>query len=267
MMQEIAPEIRTRKKWAMSGDKIEAITESAKAVREVAKVGGKAIDAGREAGGWLNRIFGKGIEDAVGLHWSDRITARRIEAAIYNWERLVELLNKVERRLKDKGITAIHAVPPKIALPIIENATIEDDDDLHTLWANLLSTALDASAEQVHKKYVSTLAELTGQDALLLLEIYDEWTKVDKTKLFEHSTLKYGPSVDGIASHDAVSIISLNRLGLIFPAFTEFETYEPGWHDNRYGELGPYRDRVRMYGDLEVVTITAFGEAFCKAVL
>lgn len=248
----------------MSDD--EAITETAKAVQEVAKVGGKAIDAGRDAGGWLNQIFGKGIEDTVGLLWSDRVAARRIAAAIYNWERLNELLHKVEGRLKDKGITTLRPLPPKIALPLLENSTVEDDDDLHSLWANLLSTALDASADQVHKKYVSTLAELTSDDALILLELYDDWMKIDKAKLFQDSTLKYGPSVEGTASHNAVSIISLNRLGLIFPAFTEFKTYEPSGH-NRYGDFGPSGDRVRTYGDLEVVAVTEFGEAFCKAVL
>ena len=62
--------------------------------------------------------------------------------------------------------------------------------------------------------------------------------------MFEVSTLKYGPGVDGGVSHDAVSIITLNRLGLIAPAFTEFETYEPPGH-GRYGDYGPTRNPVR----------------------
>lgn len=42
--------------------------ESVKAVQEVAGAAGKAIDAARDAGRFLDRIFGKGIEDAVGHH-------------------------------------------------------------------------------------------------------------------------------------------------------------------------------------------------------
>jgi hypothetical protein len=67
----------------MDNDPIEAITEGAKAFQEVAKTGGKLIDASGRVGGWLDRLFGQGIEDTVALHWSDRIRARRIERAIY----------------------------------------------------------------------------------------------------------------------------------------------------------------------------------------
>jgi hypothetical protein len=100
-------------------DPIEAASETAKAVQEVAKAGGKAIDAGRDAGGWLDRIFGGTIEHAVGLHWSDRVKARRIEAAIYDWERLETLLHKVVGRLKAKGIENTRVIAPKVALPLI----------------------------------------------------------------------------------------------------------------------------------------------------
>jgi hypothetical protein len=127
----------------VSSDQTEATTKSTKAVQELAKAGGKAIDASRGVGGWLNRIFGEGIEDAVALHWSDRIKARRIERAIYDWVRLNELMDKVGANLKAKGVQTPCFVPPKIAWAIIENATIEDDDGLHSMWANLLATGLE----------------------------------------------------------------------------------------------------------------------------
>jgi hypothetical protein len=42
------------------------ISENAKATQEVAKTAGKAIDASRSLGGWLDKIFGKAIEQSVG---------------------------------------------------------------------------------------------------------------------------------------------------------------------------------------------------------
>jgi hypothetical protein len=48
----------------------ELLKEGAKALTEVAKTTGKAIDATRSAGGWLDRIFGTGIEHAVAPRWS-----------------------------------------------------------------------------------------------------------------------------------------------------------------------------------------------------
>ncbi|SDS37254.1 Abi-alpha family protein [Bradyrhizobium canariense] len=150
------------------GDETDAFKEGAKAVQEVAKATGKVVDVGRGAGGWLDRIFGNGIEHAVARRWSDKEMTKRIEAAILDWERLELLVQKVEKRLRDKGITQTRLPPPKIMLPLIEHATMEYEDDLHTLWANLLGTALDTDGDQVHRKYVSTLAELSADDARAL---------------------------------------------------------------------------------------------------
>ena len=248
------------------GDEIEAATEAAKALREVAATGGKAIDAARDAGSWLGGVLGRPLQDTVAYYWSDRIGRRRIEAAIYDWGRLVELRHKVETQLNAKGITDFRIVPPKVALALVENATVEDDDDLHSLWANLLATALDTSADPVHRKYVSVLSELTRDDAIVLKTMYDEWNKIeDKSSYFGGHGVAYAESVTGTESHDPVSIITLNRLGLIAPSSVQFETYQPeATYDLREG---PSREIVRAYGGLESVRLTEFGDAFCKAVM
>ena len=252
----------------MTNDPTEAITESAKALQEVAKTGGKVVDASRRVGGWLDRIFGQGIEDTVAIHWSDQIRTRRIERAIYDWEKLTELMSKVEARLKIKGIHTLRFVPPKIALAIIENATIEDDDDLHSLWGNLLATGFDAAADQIHKKYISVLADLTRDDAIVLKSLCEEWLNSKKApEPYRYGSLTYGPSVDGIGSHGAIPIITLNRLGLISPGYTDFINYSP--NDERdYKNPDPFNAiDMRAYGNLDVIEITDFGIAFYKAVI
>lgn len=67
----------------MSGE-MKTIEETAKAAQELAKTSGKVIDATRDVGGWLDRIFGRAIEHTVGRFWTDRAMARRVEAAIYD---------------------------------------------------------------------------------------------------------------------------------------------------------------------------------------
>ncbi len=252
----------------MDNDPTEAITESAKALQEVAKTGGKLIDASGRAGGWLDRIFGQGIEDTVALHWSDRIRARRIERAIYDWERLTELMRKVDSRLNAKSIPNLRLVPPKIALAIIEHATVEDDNDLHSLWANLLTTGLDAAADQIHKKYISVLADLTRDDAVVFKALCQQWLDPNKPpKPDRYGSLTYGPAVDGAASHDTVSIITLNRLGLISPGYIDFTSYAPN-EERDYKNPEPFNGTdVRTYGNLDVVEVTDFGIAFYKAVI
>ena len=252
----------------MINDPTESVTESAKALQEVAKAGGKAVDASRSVGGWLDRIFGQGIEDAVALHWSDRVRARRIERAIYDWAKLTELMSKVEVRLKAKGINNFRPVPPKIALGIFENATIENDDDLHSLWGNLLATGLDASSNQIQTKYISVLADLTREDAIVLKAICEQWLDPIKPPKPDHyGSLTYGPSVDGTGSHDSIVIITLNRLGLISPGYIDITNYRP--NDERSFKTSDMfnSDDVRVYGNLEVVEVTDFGIAFFKAVI
>jgi hypothetical protein len=247
-------------------DEIEALKEAAKAVQEVAKTSGKAIDAGRSVGGFLNRVFGAAIEDTVGLLWTDKVAAKRVEAAIYNWERLESLAHKVKKRLEKEGVIDIRAIPPKVALPLLEYATVEHEEDLHTLWANLLATGMDAREGEIHRKYVTTLGEMTAVDAFVLSSMFEEAEGEISKKETRDSTLTYGPGVDGTHSHDPVSVITLNRLGLIEPAYIRFKTFVPGGHDDRYGEYGPTQDDVSFPGDLSSVIITPFGRAFARAV-
>ena len=173
------------------------------------------------------------------------------------------LADKTQKKLKRLGTVNLRLVPPKIALPLIENATIEDDDDLHSLWANLLASAMNGESEQIEKKFVSVLAELSGDDARNLEMMYRDWQIQKQKPPFKDGRLTYGPSVDG----PIMSLTNLNRLGLVSPSYIEFQTYEPGGENLEYGSYGPTRETVRAYGDLSTVELTEFGEAFCRAIM
>lgn len=245
---------------------IEATKEAAKAVQEVARTTGKVIDAGVKGGGWLDRIFGDAIGHTVAHLWTDRVAARRIENAIYNWERAETLFLKAAARLKRKGVPITRAIAPKVALPLLEYATVEHEEDLHTLWANLVATGMDESEEEIHRKYVTTLGEMTSADAATLAEMVEASKEAISSKKLRDGTLTYGPGIDGTLKHDPVCVITLNRLGLIEPASVGFKTYAPGGHDDRYGDYGPSGDEVSFPGSLESVIITPYGAAFGKAI-
>jgi hypothetical protein len=66
-------------------DEAKAIEETAKAAQELAKTSSTAIEATRDVGGWLDRVFGEAIEQTVGRLWTDRAMASRVEGAIYDW--------------------------------------------------------------------------------------------------------------------------------------------------------------------------------------
>jgi hypothetical protein len=242
------------------------ITEGAKAAQEIARATGQGIAVVSGLGGWLDRIFGEAIGEAVRLHWTTKVRERSIASAIYSWERLELLLHKTEQRLRERGVTQFRFVPPKIVLPLLQNATMENEDDLHSLWAALLATSLDADGAEVHRKFVTILSDLTSADAVVLKLMWKDWLVLDKKEeRFRSATVSYGPGIDGTDAHDEASVITLNRLGLISPNYTEIRTFLPAAHDGDW-KTSEHADYVHVYGDLLAVVLTPLGEAFCKAV-
>src|SRR5579864_2560882 len=78
---------------------------------------------------------------------------------------------KVGRRtmtiLDETGVRR-RAVLPNILVPLLENASLETDEDLQERWALLLVTAADADGPNLTRAFVEILKELTPADARLL---------------------------------------------------------------------------------------------------
>ena len=75
-----------------------------------------------------------------------------------------EMLDAFERR----------AVPPKLAIPILEESSLEEDDSLNSLWNALLANALDPDfAEEIRFAYTDIIKNLSPLDSLLMSAIYD----------------------------------------------------------------------------------------------
>jgi Abortive infection alpha len=89
----------------------------------------------------------------------------------YRFRLGLRMLQKTERMLKDAGF-APQAVPPRLFLPILENASVEDDEDVQSRWAALLANAA-ADTVDVHPSYIEILRQFTPQDAVLLDKLHD----------------------------------------------------------------------------------------------
>lgn len=249
---------------SFDGENMDEITirESAKAAKAIAKTAGKAVDAGREVGSWLNRVFGRAIVNTVDLYWTDRVVARRIEAAIYDWKTLRRLFSDTSAELEKMEAKRTHSLPPKLAIPLIESATIETEKHLQKLWARLLATALTRK-DHVTKTYVTILSELTSADAKALKQLYKDWLVLDKKKWrdgYLGSTISYEPGIDAPSGPPGL-IYKLARLGIVEPARIGLLVYgDPESDGHRLS------DEFSAVGDLSTVRITRFGEDFCNAV-
>ena len=131
-------------------------------IKEVAKTTGKAIDAARELGGFFKLVFGDTAVQFGGIthDW----------AQYYRYKNLLKIYDRVteihrERLIAGKTIP----LPTRFALPIIEHASLEGDDDIQSLWAALIANATDPTTKlRVTKVYIEILKSLEPLDVEIL---------------------------------------------------------------------------------------------------
>jgi hypothetical protein len=239
----------------------EAIKELSKASRAIAQTTGQAIGLVRAFGGWLNKTFGRPIVNTVDLLWTDRAETRKIRAAIYDYKNLAMLFAAVEKELAKKGIKRIRALVPKVALPLLEHATMENEPSLRALWAQLLASGL--AGEVLDTTYVKALSELTGRDAKILRSMYLEWTKKPPGQETTIGAITYEAGIDAEKSWSR-TVSKLSSLGIVRPTYVSMSIFVPEGH-SRYGSYGHSEEYATVPGDLMVVRFTEFGENFCRA--
>ena len=93
---------------------------------------------------------------------------------VYRLGRSVKLLNKVKRLAEEAGFEP-RAVPVRLLLPILEVASLEQDEDLHTMWANLLANAANPSTDPDltgWPAFLEVLKQLSPYEARFLERLY-----------------------------------------------------------------------------------------------
>jgi Abortive infection alpha len=142
------------------------ITESAKAAQEIAKTTGKAIDATQKFGGFVSQYIAGTLEQGMGI-FEDKLK-------YYRWERQVRFMKRSEDLMREVGLDRPRRqIPLKLAIPLLEAASLEDDDFLQDLWAKLLVNAANNECKvSLQRAYISILEQLTSLEAHMLLKIY-----------------------------------------------------------------------------------------------
>jgi len=165
----------------------------------------------------------------------------------------VKMFQKTQQMLKEAGVTP-HSVPPRLFLPILENASIQDDEDLHTRWAALLANAA-ASPNFVHPSHIEILKQLAPEDAILLDKLYDYCQSMKTSRVTPWmgpiSQFEWQQRVDAGDNQEA-PFNNLVRLGLIEVVYELDErkvkvkvprfdmTKHPGVEADVQGDLGDY---------------------------
>lgn len=141
------------------------MTEEAKATKELAVFGTKALETGEKLGGFLSKVFGTLPEDVVGVVGGDWLRQVRIRNAARYAQRTEEIL-------KERGISgSTEPLSPNVAISILEAAQDETREELIEMWARLLANGMDPKRRHlVRQSIINVVKGFDPLDAVVLEE-------------------------------------------------------------------------------------------------
>jgi hypothetical protein len=87
-------------------------------------------------------------------------------------DRVERCFVKTAKMIEDAGVTP-QPVEDKLVVEILRGASLEEDEDLHTMWAALLANASDSKHDVVLPSFVAVLRQLSSRGALFLDAVYN----------------------------------------------------------------------------------------------
>ena len=136
-------------------------------IEEIAKTANNALDKAEKFGGFISKYIDASLVQAMGII-EDKLKYRR-------WENQLKLMKKSNDLIKKLG----YEKPPKelslkYGLPLLEASSLEDDDKLQELWANLLVNSTINENFTLERSYISVLEQLSKLEAKIIIDIYSK---------------------------------------------------------------------------------------------
>ena len=194
----------------------------------------------------------------VGLMFGDALRVWRLKRAVRYLEDVEEVVSKAGLNLKP--------VAPRLLFPILDSASLEDDENLHQRWVALLTNAARTDYDdEILPSFPDILKQLTAQEVQFLDRAYDEVTSGEKSReiqqriqilsgfpFLEHPVRK--TTLEWISS---VMLDNLQRLMVL--------RRDSGVYTSLYEDGHASFDQQITKEFENAVYITAFGRAFVRA--
>jgi len=131
--------------------------------KQILKVGADA--AIKPFSNLIEKLFG-GCAEELGGMWQDALQVRRFNRRLKLYKRTMEMIEKAGFEPRQ--------IPDKIWVPVLQAASLEDDEALQDRWAALLANAANPIRDAlIHPCFSDILSQLTGPEAVLLEAMAD----------------------------------------------------------------------------------------------
>lgn len=208
------------------------LDEEAKAIEEVARTTGKAIDVAKSTGSFLEQIFGETFRQIGGVasDW----------ARYFRFKNFLLIADKTSCIIEGRQITSkIIPIQPQFALPLLETASLEVEGDIQELWAGLIANAVDPKIHlRIRKVFIEILRGLEPLDARILETLSDpaiEGTYSALTEVVLNAD-EIASRIQADPEEVKISLSTLGRYGCILDAWENtLESLDHGYAGFRVG--------------------------------
>lgn len=191
----------------------------------------------------LQSLVGKPIEE-MGLLFSDNVKVWRLRNQVRNLERVREIVRK--------GNITTKQVNMKVLFPYLEAVSLEEDEELHEMWANLFVNYIDAESKLEITVFPEILKQLSTKDVQILKDFYNG------DVYYDNYGLPRRKDFDKLMNYTPIEVANLERLGITRPLMRKSD-----WiRNNSRGWMGGMLFNSEFPMDLR---ISKFGDEFYKA--
>lgn len=184
----------------------------------------KSIEKGLEiAKDFLSKLIGPSVEE-MGLLIADNIK-------FFRFKNQVRILTKAQDFIVKKDIS-VKQIPVKVLVPLLENASLEEDEELQDKWSNMICNMADSESNLINHVFPYILGQLSNEEYVALEKLKKEedehwiqWHKLNEIKqsggLLSLSDgkikekLKNDDEEGFLVFLDEFELANLTRLGLV----------------------------------------------------
>ena len=172
---------------------------------------------------FVGKLIGPTIEE-VGLLFSDKIK-------YYRFKNQVNILIKAKAYVQKKDIN-LKEIPTKILVPLLENASLEDNSEMQDKWANMIGNLADSEQNlqnqifpyllsQVSKEEYDCLLQLSSEEIMFQNKVERYQILVNNSETYSSEGIKLNKEINEIQQTgfwlklEGYEVANIQRLGLI----------------------------------------------------